>query len=110
MNHGIPGKSSTVVVFEWQPNYDFGGFLERVRLTKAEVPTSWMSYNQSTRVYDSFRNEWDLCDALDPTSLLGPEPSGTPTRTPKKPEFSKAHKSATYAFRRYPSPQRLVPP
>ncbi|KAG1769976.1 hypothetical protein EV702DRAFT_1202643 [Suillus placidus] len=69
MNHGIPGKSSTVVVFKWQPNYDFGGFLERVRLTKAEVLTSWMSYNQSTRVYDSFRNEWDLCDALDPTSV-----------------------------------------
>ncbi|KAG2347645.1 hypothetical protein BDR05DRAFT_945358 [Suillus weaverae] len=69
MNHGIPGKSSTVVVFEWQPNYEFGGFLERVHLTKAEVLMSWMSYYQSTRVYDLFCNEWDLCDTLDPTSI-----------------------------------------
>ncbi|KAG1875736.1 hypothetical protein F4604DRAFT_1680624 [Suillus subluteus] len=69
MNHSIPGKSSTVVVFEWQPDNEFGGFLQRIRLTKAEVPMTWMSYSQSTRVYDSFRNEWDLCDRLDPTSV-----------------------------------------
>ncbi|KAG2118592.1 hypothetical protein DEU56DRAFT_918752 [Suillus clintonianus] len=69
MNHSIPGKSSTVVVFEWQPNDDFGGFRQRIRLTKAEIPMTWMSYSKSTRVYDSFRNEWDLCDALDLTSI-----------------------------------------
>ncbi|KAG1725148.1 uncharacterized protein EDB91DRAFT_1087210 [Suillus paluster] len=69
MNHSIPGKSSTVVVFEWQPDDEFGSFLQRICLTKAEVPMTWMSYNQSTRVYDSFRNEWDLCDRLDPTSI-----------------------------------------
>ncbi|KAG2107316.1 hypothetical protein DEU56DRAFT_920576 [Suillus clintonianus] len=69
MNHSIPGKSSTVVVFEWQPNDDFGGFRQRIRLTKAEIPMTWMSYSKSTRVYDSFHNEWDLCDALDLTSI-----------------------------------------
>ncbi|KAG2336320.1 hypothetical protein BDR05DRAFT_1005980 [Suillus weaverae] len=50
-------------------SHEFGGFLEHVHLTKAEVLTSWMSYNQPTRVYDLFRNKWDLCDALDPTSV-----------------------------------------
>ncbi|KAG1827996.1 hypothetical protein EV424DRAFT_1536997 [Suillus variegatus] len=69
MNHSIPGRSSTVIVFEWQPDDEFDGFRQRVRLTKAELPMTWMSYNKSTRVYDSFRNEWDLCDALDPTSI-----------------------------------------
>ncbi|KAG1901221.1 uncharacterized protein F5891DRAFT_1187916 [Suillus fuscotomentosus] len=69
MNHSIPGKSSTAVVFEWQPNDEFGGFCQRVRLTKAEIPTTWMSYSTSTRVYDSFRNQWDLCDVLDPSSV-----------------------------------------
>ncbi|KAG1849465.1 hypothetical protein DFJ58DRAFT_842666 [Suillus subalutaceus] len=33
------------------------------------VPTTWISYNKSTRVYNSFRNEWDLCDTLDPVSI-----------------------------------------
>ncbi|KAG2070489.1 hypothetical protein BDR04DRAFT_1118348 [Suillus decipiens] len=65
----MPGKSSTVMVFEWQPNYEFGGFLQHVHLMKAEVPMTWMLYNQSTRVYDLSHNEWDLCDALDPTSI-----------------------------------------
>jgi hypothetical protein len=69
MNHSIPGKSSTAVVFEWQSNDEFGGFYECVRLTKAEIPMTWTLYSKSTRVYDSFRNEWDLCDALDPTSV-----------------------------------------
>ncbi|KAG1812800.1 uncharacterized protein BJ212DRAFT_1482870 [Suillus subaureus] len=69
MNHSIPGKSSTVVVFEWQPNDEFGGFHQCIRLTKAEIPMTWMSYSKSTRVYDSFRNEWDLCNALDLTSI-----------------------------------------
>ncbi|KAG1719953.1 uncharacterized protein EDB91DRAFT_1089034 [Suillus paluster] len=65
----IPGKSNTVVVFEWQHNDEFGGFHQRIRLTKAEIPMTWMLYSKSTRVYDSFHNEWDLCDALDLTSV-----------------------------------------
>ncbi|KAG1729755.1 hypothetical protein EDB19DRAFT_1913190 [Suillus lakei] len=69
MNHSIPGRSSMVVVFEWQPDDEFDSFHQHVRLMKAELPMTWMSYNKSTRVYDSFRNEWDLCDALDPTSI-----------------------------------------
>ncbi|KAG1724419.1 hypothetical protein EDB19DRAFT_1915559 [Suillus lakei] len=68
MNHSIPGKSSTVVVFEWH-NDEFGGFRQCICLTKAEIPMTWMSYSKSTRVYDSFCNKWDLCNALDLTSI-----------------------------------------
>ncbi|KAG1748819.1 hypothetical protein EDD22DRAFT_850990 [Suillus occidentalis] len=55
MNHSIPGKSSTAVVFEWQSNDEFGGFYER-------VPNllGFMTHSVT---------EWDLCDALDPTSV-----------------------------------------
>jgi hypothetical protein len=53
-NHSIPGKSSTATVFEWQPQDKFGGFLLRIRLTKAEVPDTWGNYSNSTRLYDSF--------------------------------------------------------
>ncbi|KAG2076368.1 hypothetical protein BDR04DRAFT_1149403 [Suillus decipiens] len=67
-SHNIPGKSSTATVFEWQPQDEFGGFLLCIRLTKAEVPMTWGNYNNSTRLYNSFQNEWDLCDQLDPTS------------------------------------------
>ncbi|KAG1867185.1 hypothetical protein DFJ58DRAFT_723874 [Suillus subalutaceus] len=69
MNHSMPGKCSTTVVFEWQPDDEFGGFHQCIHLTKAEIPTTWMLYSKSTRVYDSFRNKWDLCNALDPTSI-----------------------------------------
>ncbi|KAG2053522.1 hypothetical protein BDR06DRAFT_1008662 [Suillus hirtellus] len=82
MNHGIPGRSSTVVVFEWQPNYEFGGFLECVCLTKAEVPTSWMSYNQSTSIPDG---NWEE-DNFPPASALAPsEPTVPPPPRPHYP-------------------------
>lgn len=68
-NHSIPSRSSTVVVFEWQPQDGFDGFLLRIRIKKAEILNVWGSYNKSTRTYDSFRHEWDLCSALDPTSI-----------------------------------------
>ncbi|KAG2131572.1 hypothetical protein BD769DRAFT_1666604 [Suillus cothurnatus] len=67
-SHNIPGKSSMATVFEWQPQHEYGDFLLRIRLIKAEVPSTWGNYSNSTRLYDSFRNEWDLCDQLDPTS------------------------------------------
>ena len=67
-NHNVPSKSSNIAVFEWQPHEDFPDFLLRIRLTKAQVPSAWGSYNKFTRLFDGFRNEWDLCDALNPTS------------------------------------------
>ncbi|KAG2745677.1 hypothetical protein P692DRAFT_201807684 [Suillus brevipes Sb2] len=46
----------------------FGGFLLCIRITKAEVLDTWGNYSNSTRLYDSFRDEWDMYDQLDPTS------------------------------------------
>ncbi|KAG2348629.1 hypothetical protein BDR05DRAFT_996001 [Suillus weaverae] len=93
MSHSIPRKSNTATVFEWQPQDKFDSFLLRIRLTKAQTSTTWGNYNRSTRIYDSFHNEWDLCDVLDPTSipdsdweedhfLPDPAPSGPPLPPP----------------------------
>ncbi|KAG1781456.1 hypothetical protein EV702DRAFT_1192948 [Suillus placidus] len=104
MNHSIPGKSSTAVMFEWQPDAEFGGFCQCIRLTKAEVSMTWMSYSKSTRVYDLFRNEWDLCDVLDPTSV----PNGDweednfdflPAPAPSEPDLAfERHRSLLWSF------------
>ncbi|KAG2120409.1 uncharacterized protein F5147DRAFT_785142 [Suillus discolor] len=80
-NHSLPGKSSTATVFKWQPQDKFEGFLLCIRLTKAEVPGTWGNYSNSTRLYDSFRNEWDLCDQLDPTSTPNSDWEGAPSVT-----------------------------
>jgi hypothetical protein len=98
-NHSIPGRSSTIAVFEWQPQDEFDGFLLRIRIKKAELLSVWGSYNKSTRKYDSFRHEWDLCTALDPTSIPDgdweeddfsdtPPPSGPPPPPPPPPPQS----------------------
>ncbi|KAG1879185.1 hypothetical protein F4604DRAFT_1923341 [Suillus subluteus] len=88
MSHSIPGKSSTVIVFEWQPNDEFGGFCQRVCLTKAKIPMTWMLYSASTR---------DLCNVLDPSSIPNgdweedqfPTPSEpTPAPPPPPPPLS----------------------
>ncbi|KIK32507.1 hypothetical protein CY34DRAFT_19002 [Suillus luteus UH-Slu-Lm8-n1] len=111
MNHSIPGKSSTAVVFEWQSNDEFGGFYECIHLTKAEIPMTWTLYSKSTRVYDSFRNEWDLCDVLDPTSVpngdweeddfpLPPAPS-EPAPAPLPPPLSSFLRDIETHFGRY---------
>ncbi|KAG2742036.1 hypothetical protein P692DRAFT_20703030, partial [Suillus brevipes Sb2] len=68
-NHRIPGKSSTIQVFEWQPQDDYNGFMLRTHITKAGVEGVWGDYNKCTRIFDSFSNQWDLCLALDPTSM-----------------------------------------
>jgi len=67
-SHNIPGKSSMATVFEWQPQHEYGDFPLHIHLIKAKVPSTWGNYSSSTRLYDSFRNEWDLCNQLDPTS------------------------------------------
>jgi len=69
MNHKIPSSRSTTWVFEWQPQDDYNGFLLRTHITKANVEDIWGNYNKSTRIYDSFNNQWDLCAALDPISI-----------------------------------------
>ncbi|KAG2054034.1 hypothetical protein BDR06DRAFT_1008214 [Suillus hirtellus] len=99
-NHSLPGKSSTATVFKWQPQDEFEGFLLRICLMKAEVLGTWGNYSNSTRLYNSFRNEWDLCDQLDPTStpdgnweedqfnFLDPIPDPVPPPPPVPPSLS----------------------
>ncbi|KAG2123772.1 uncharacterized protein EDB93DRAFT_1259044 [Suillus bovinus] len=38
-------------------------------ITKAGVQDIWGDYNKFTRIFNSFSNQWDLCLALDPTSM-----------------------------------------
>jgi hypothetical protein len=68
-SHSLPGKSSKVWVFEWQPHDDYNGFLLRTHITKAQIEDVWGDYNNTTRVFDSFSNQWDLCLAIDPNSI-----------------------------------------
>lgn len=71
LNHHIPGRSSTIQVFEWRPDDDDGddGFLLRHPVTKAGVVEIWGDYSKETRIFDPFSNQWDLCRALNPTSI-----------------------------------------
>jgi hypothetical protein len=66
-NQDYPAKKTTV--FEWQPQEEYDGFRLRIRITKNDIPSVWREYSATTRTYDSFHNEWDLCDELDPTSI-----------------------------------------
>jgi hypothetical protein len=68
-NHSLPGKSSRSWVFEWQPQYDYNDFMLRTHITKAGIEEVWGNYSKSTRIFDSFSNQWDLCLALDPNSI-----------------------------------------
>ncbi|KAG2056608.1 hypothetical protein BDR06DRAFT_969978 [Suillus hirtellus] len=68
-NHRIPGKSSTIQVFEWQPQDEYNGFMLHTHITKAGVQDIWGDYNKFTRIFDSFSNQWDLCLTLNPTSM-----------------------------------------
>ncbi|KAG1901561.1 uncharacterized protein F5891DRAFT_902714, partial [Suillus fuscotomentosus] len=71
LGHHIPGRSSTIQVFKWRPDDDDDkdGFLLRHPVTKACVAEIWGDYNKQTRIFDPFSNQWDLCHALDPTSI-----------------------------------------
>ncbi|KAG1721359.1 uncharacterized protein EDB91DRAFT_1256542 [Suillus paluster] len=72
INHHMPGRSSTIQVFKWRPHdddEDEDGFLLRHPITKACVEEIWGNYNKETRIFDPFSNQWDLCRALNPTSI-----------------------------------------
>ncbi|KAG1889264.1 hypothetical protein F4604DRAFT_2015519 [Suillus subluteus] len=107
-NHSLPGKSSRIWVFEWQPQDDYNDFMLRTHITKARVEEVWGDYNKFTRVFDSFSNQWDLCLALDPTSIpdgddreddddiMPPLPIASPSEVPPPPPSSFANDIYTY--------------
>ncbi|KAG1740752.1 uncharacterized protein EDB91DRAFT_1248147 [Suillus paluster] len=74
MNHGIPGKSNTAVVFKWQSQDEFNGFLLCIRLTKAQIPMTWGNYNPSS-IPDS---DWEEDHFLPVPTPSGPPPPHLP--------------------------------
>ncbi|KAG1792716.1 uncharacterized protein BJ212DRAFT_1490603 [Suillus subaureus] len=66
-NQDYPAKKT--MVFKWQPQEEYDGFHLCICIMKNDIPSVWREYSSTTRMYDSFHNEWDLCDALDPTSI-----------------------------------------
>ncbi|KAG1849466.1 hypothetical protein DFJ58DRAFT_729546 [Suillus subalutaceus] len=102
-----------VMVFGGQPQDEFEGFLLCIHLMKAEVPMTWGNYSNSTRWFDSFRNEWDLCDQLDSTStpngdweednfnFLDPIPDPLPPPPPAPPSLSSFLQDICNYFRRH---------
>ncbi|KAG1858003.1 hypothetical protein DFJ58DRAFT_840479 [Suillus subalutaceus] len=107
-NHSLPGKSSRIWVFEWQPQDDYNDFMLRTHITKARVEEVWGDYNKFTRIFDSFSNQWDLCLALDPTSIpdgddreddndiMPPFSITSPSEVPPPPPSSFANDIYTY--------------
>lgn len=107
-NHSLPGRSSRVWVFEWQPQDDANDFMLRTHITKAGVEEIWGNYSKSTRIFDSFSNQWDLCLALDPTGvpdgddreddddIMPPLPITTPSQVPPPAPSSFADDIYTY--------------
>ncbi|KAH7903656.1 hypothetical protein BJ138DRAFT_1107493, partial [Hygrophoropsis aurantiaca] len=63
--HAIPSVRNRVTVFEW---VEYDGFYMRQHVTHDNVASTWGSYSNTTRVYDGFSNQWDLCQPLDPSA------------------------------------------
>ncbi|TCD59847.1 hypothetical protein EIP91_011330 [Steccherinum ochraceum] len=64
-----PGTSSkAAVVFLWEPCQDtrWPTHLRRTRVPRWQVQEMWHHYAPSQMHYDEYRNEWDVCQALDP--------------------------------------------
>jgi hypothetical protein len=64
-SHNIPGKKGPRV-FVWEEHDEYPGFLYRNPVTRDCVEDVWGSYSKTTRRFNKFRNEWDLCKAWDP--------------------------------------------
>ncbi|KAK0215826.1 hypothetical protein IW262DRAFT_1465528 [Armillaria fumosa] len=61
----VPGKGSkSARVFWWE---EVDGFFVRRAAGCGKYGLYWALYGRRQRRYDSFRNEWDLCEALAPS-------------------------------------------
>ncbi|CAK5269517.1 unnamed protein product [Mycena citricolor] len=63
-SQSCPGKKGARV-FIWE---EVDKFWVRRLVQRNEVEEEWVNFAQSQRIYDSFRNEWDLCKPLDLTA------------------------------------------
>jgi hypothetical protein len=64
-----PGRRGPVV-FIWM---DVDGFRIRTRANRGEVDQWWDTYGNSQKIYNAFRNEWDVCTEFDPDSTIDNE-------------------------------------
>jgi hypothetical protein len=81
----VPGKSGARV-FYWE---DVNGFRVRRAAGRRNYDSIWEGYGDKQRRYDSFRNEWDLCEDFDPTD--GPEEDSESDDTADPPRVSADH-------------------
>ena len=59
----VPGRKGARV-YIWE---DEDGFLVRRAAGRSNYETVWQQFGPKQRRYDSFRDEWDLCEEFDPT-------------------------------------------
>jgi len=67
--HPPPGLGSKAPrVYEWEEDVSTG-FLLRKPVSRSYAQDIWSNYSKTQRRYNSVRNEWDLCTALDPGAI-----------------------------------------
>jgi hypothetical protein len=59
----VPGRKGARV-YVWE---DVDGFLVRRAAGRRNYESYWEEFGSNQRRYNSFRDEWDLCEAFDPT-------------------------------------------
>ena len=62
-----PGRHGPTV-FMWTDD-DNHGFLLRTRVPQGKVNNFWDEFTDSQKRFNSFKNEWDLCEEFDPKAL-----------------------------------------
>ncbi|KAK6992239.1 hypothetical protein R3P38DRAFT_2570986 [Favolaschia claudopus] len=71
---GNPPGRKGARVFVWEESLECPGFFIRHAMNRTNAADSWEEYTPTQRFYNSWRDEWDLCTALDP----GAEPEQEP--------------------------------
>jgi hypothetical protein len=63
----VPGRSGPRV-YIWEEDDEFPGFLYRKYVNREVVDSIWDEFSSTTRRFNKFENEWDLCHDFDPTA------------------------------------------
>ncbi|KAJ6472196.1 hypothetical protein C8R47DRAFT_1296943 [Mycena vitilis] len=63
---GAPPGKKGARVFQWEDSESRPGFFIRRCLSRSVAADSWDEFTVGQRLFDGFRNEWDLCTALAP--------------------------------------------
>ncbi|KAF7977676.1 hypothetical protein HWV62_2912 [Athelia sp. TMB] len=60
----LPGRKGAVL-WNWELE---GAFWVRTRISRPEVAENWINYPHGHLIYDAHHNEWNMCEAFDPTA------------------------------------------